>query len=125
MKSNQEILNEFGEIITNNCYDPSYIDLYALRKHENPPLIVKKYSDFLKKINHEDFQILIEYTKEKTGSLMFNFLRIFEEHHEFKLIYEENGQQIDLTKISESLMAEPIIENGWIQRFSQEINNKK
>ncbi|WP_264847182.1 hypothetical protein [Capnocytophaga catalasegens] len=39
-------------------------------------------------------------------------LGIFEENEQFKLIYEENGKQVDLMKISEMLKAEPIIENG-------------
>lgn len=51
---------------------------------------------------------------------LFDFLKIFEEHPEFKIIYEENGQQVNLVEISEMLKAEPIIENGWIDRFSKE-----
>ncbi|GIZ16111.1 hypothetical protein RCZ03_21110 [Capnocytophaga catalasegens] len=43
---------------------------------------------------------------------MFSMLGIFEENEQFKLIYEENGKQVDLMKISEMLKAEPIIENG-------------
>ncbi len=64
------------------------------------------------------------YTREILSGAIFDFLSLFEENPEFKLIYEEDGQQVDLTKISEMLKAEPIIENGWIQRFSKELNNK-
>ncbi|MRJ07781.1 hypothetical protein EDL99_02625 [Ornithobacterium rhinotracheale] len=53
------------------------------------------------------------------GGGLFNVLRIFEEDERFRLIYEENGQQVDLVKISEMLKAEPIIKNGWIDRFSK------
>jgi hypothetical protein len=58
---------------------------------------------------------------QQNKDTIFAFLGLFEENPVFKLIYEENKQQIDLSKISEMLKAEPIIENGWIQRFSQEI----
>ncbi|WP_346880690.1 hypothetical protein [uncultured Algibacter sp.] len=44
--------------------------------------------------------------------MIFDFLNIFTENPQFKLIYEEMGEQINLNQISESLMAEPIIENG-------------
>ena len=51
---------------------------------------------------------------------MFNFLRVIEEHQEYKLIYEEDGKQVNLIEISEMLKSEPIIANGWIERFSNE-----
>jgi len=41
------------------------------------------------------------------------------------LIYEENGQQINLVEISEMLKAEPLGENGWIERFSKYAKEKE
>ena len=38
-------------------------------------------------------------------------------------MYVEDGNYIDLTKFSENLKAEPIIENGWIERFSSVLGN--
>jgi hypothetical protein len=121
MKENQKILDELGKKIIDACFDPCIKDLYALKIKENPPIIVKNYSDLFKRMSKDDFNTLTKYVGENIGAFLFNFLRIFEENHQFKIIYEENGQQIDLTNISESLMSEPIIENGWIQRFSEEI----
>jgi hypothetical protein len=55
---------------------------------------------------------------------LFDFLKIFEENPQYKLIYEENiGHQINLLEISEMPKAEPIIENGWIKRFSELVND--
>ena len=85
MKTNQEILDEFGKIlITNVCDFPLEIT------KENINEIIKEYSE----------------------SILFNFLELFEEHECFKLIYEENGKQINLVEISEMLKAEPLEENG-------------
>ena len=97
MKTNQEILDEFGKIlITNVCDFPLEI------AKENINEIIKEYSE----------------------SILFNFLKLFEEHECFKLIYEENGKQINLVEISEMLKAEPLGENGWIERFSKYANEK-
>jgi len=52
------------------------------------------------------------FNKENIKSLLFDFLNFFEENTEYKIIYEEGGQQVDLTKISEMLKAKLIIENG-------------
>ena len=56
---------------------------------------------------------------ELLSGMIFDFLKIFEENREFKIIYEENNNQIDLNRISEMLKAEPIINGGWIDRFSR------
>ncbi len=53
------------------------------------------------------------------GTFIFAYLNLFEENEEFKLIYEEKGKQVNLVEISEMLKAEPTIDNGWIDRFSQ------
>ncbi len=124
MKTNQEILNLLGEIIIKDCFDPTYANIDSLKNKENPPQIFVDYSNFFKRLSSSDYNMLKKYFRESLGALLFDVLRVFEENPEFKLIYEEDGQQIDLTKISESLMAEPIIENGWIQRFSKELNDK-
>ena len=59
------------------------------------------------------------------NSGFFNFLKLFEEHECFKLIYEENGKQINLVEISEMLKAELLGENGWIERFSKYAKEKE
>lgn len=122
MKSNKEILEDFGKKVVENLFDPSIGNLNSLRVKENPPVILKDYVDLFKQLSESDFNILKRYLQESMGNAMFNFLKVFEEHPEFKIVYEESSKQIDLVKISEMLKSEPIIENGWIKRFSKEIN---
>ncbi|QAR30365.1 hypothetical protein EQP59_02840 [Ornithobacterium rhinotracheale] len=119
MKSNNEILNEYGKKLIEFSFDPAIGNLLSLRIKENPPIIFEDYVNLFKKIDSEDFVILQKYLEESVGGVLFNVLRIFEEDERFRLIYEENGQQVDLVKISEMLKAEPIIKNGWIERFSK------
>ncbi|MRI64134.1 hypothetical protein EDM00_09050 [Ornithobacterium rhinotracheale] len=110
MKSNQEILDEFGKILVRNAYDFCFEIL-----KENISFCIKN------NILEENINDII---KEYSESMLFNLLKIFEEDERFRLIYEENGQQVDLVKISEMLKAEPIIENGWIDRFSKYAGEK-
>lgn len=124
MKSNKDILDDFGKKVIENSFDPSIGNLVSLRAKQNPPALFKDYVDMLKKLSEEDFNILKKYLGESIGNAMFNILKVFEEHPEFKIVYEENGKQVDLAKISEMLKAEPIIENGWIKRFSKELKDE-
>lgn len=124
MKTNQEILDTIGEEIIKFSFDPAIGNLLSLRIKENPPVIFKEYVELFKKMNNKDFSILQKYLEESIGDTIFNILRIFEEDGRFKLIYEEDGKQINLVEISEMLKAEPIIENGWIERFSKYAKEK-
>ena len=125
MKTNQEILDTIGEEIIKFSFDPAIGNLLSLRIKENPPVIFKEYVELFKKMNNKDFSILQKYLEESIGDTIFNILRIFEEDGRFKLIYEEDGKQINLVEITEMLKAEPIIENGWIERFSKYAKEKE
>ena len=122
---NQEILDTIGEEIIKFSFDPAIGNLLSLRIKENPPVIFKEYVELFKKMNNKEFSILQKYLEESIGDTIFNILRIFEEDERFKLIYEENGKQINLVEISEMLKAEPLGENGWIDRFSKYAKEKE
>ncbi|MCT4615418.1 MAG: hypothetical protein N4A49_11150 [Marinifilaceae bacterium] len=116
MKRN--ILDEFGRLMIKEVFDNQYkfilnsvIDLSNTQGYEN---LFKNMSCVQKKE-------MENYTKEILKGVLFDFLRIFEENEQFKLVYDDGEKQINLNEISEMLKAEPIIENGWIERFSKEI----
>ena len=125
MKTNQEILDTIGEEIIKFSFDPAIGNLLSLRIKENPPVIFKEYVELFKKMNNKDFSILQKYLEESIGDTIFNILRIFEEDERFKLIYEEDGKQVNLVETSEMLKAEPIIENGRIEQFSKYAKEKE
>jgi hypothetical protein len=122
MTTNQEILDNFGRIVVNDILDRYYngINKVINSGYKNPTML--HYNELFNKLNQSDKELLHHFVTENINSIVFDMLGIFEEHREFKLIYEEDGQQIDLNKISEMLKAEPLSEDGWIQRFSKEIN---
>ena len=125
MKTNQEILDTIGEEIIKFSFDPAIGNLLSLRIKENPPVIFKEYVELFKKMNNKEFSILQKYLEESIGDTIFNILRIFEEDERFKLIYEEDGKQVNLVEISEMLKAEPLGKNGWIERFSKYAKEKE
>jgi len=123
MKSNSEILDEFGKKVISSMFDPSIDNLISLKEKENPPALFKAYVELFQKLDENDFQTLKTYLKESMGNAIFNFLKVFEENEQFKIIFEEENQKADLNKISEMLKSEPIIENGWIDKFSENSKN--
>jgi len=118
MKLNKEILDEFGRLVTNKVYDKQY--KFILNKVEDLSQ-TDEYKNLFKNMTTLQKKEIEYYTRELLKGALFSFLNIFEERSDFKIIYEENGNKIDLNLISEMLKAEPIIENGWIDRFSNEV----
>lgn len=116
MEKNSEILETFGQLLATEVFDNQY--KFILNDIKDLELTEGYKNLFKEMANDQKFEIEY-YTREILKGALFDFLRIFEENEHFKIIYEENGQQIDLNKISEMLKAEPIIENGWIKRFSK------
>lgn len=118
MKTEKSILDEYGKLMIQSVFDNQYNfikndikDLAETEGYKNPfgnmtPLLKREIEN---------------YTNELLRGCLFEFLKIFEENDEFKLIYEEDGQQVNLVEISEMLKAEPIIDNGWIERISREV----
>ncbi len=105
MRTNKEILDEFGEKLIKTVFDFNYE-------------IIKSniLFNYQKETLKENIEVI---SRESIESLIFDFLKFFEENEEFKIYYERDNQKIDLVEISEMLKAEPIIENGWIERFSE------
>ena len=121
MKTNQEVLDFFGKTIINNVYDDALNHFVQLKDGTTKWGTGKEYTDVISKLDKNEQDLLFKYLKETIGTTIFGLLGFFEENPEYKIIYEENGQQVDLNEISEMLKAEPIIEDGWIDRFSKEV----
>jgi hypothetical protein len=121
MEIRKKILDRFGELVATEMFDSQY--RFVKNKTEDLAQ-TDGYKNLFNGMNVEQKSEIEYYTREILKGAAFDFLRIFEEHPEFKIVYEENGQQVDLNKISEMLKAEPIIDNGWIQKYSKELNNE-
>lgn len=121
MNSNQEILDAFGNILVKEVYDNM---LRFINNDINDLKQTQQFENLFNDLNEQGFKELKLYTKEILSGSLFNFLKIFEENEQFKLYFEENEQKVNLVEISEMLKAEPIIENGWIERFSKELKKE-
>jgi len=119
MQEKNKILENFGRILIKDCFDPTFKNAESLRFKEDLPLIFKQDSAFLKNLSKEDFESLKKYYRYSLGSLLFNVLRLFEENPDFKIIFDNGKDIVDLSELSEDFKSEPIIENGWIDRFSE------
>ena len=119
---NNEILDKFGRLLIHEVFDNYYsfikndlIDLKATERYKN---LFASMDEIQKgELEKLEFELL--------SGMLFDFLRIFEENREFKIVYEKEGQHIDLCQISEMLKAEPNINGGWIERFSQFKEDRK
>jgi transcription initiation factor IIE alpha subunit len=119
--SNTEILDKIGKTVVEKVYDESLSYFRALRAGTTKWGIGKEYTDVLNKLSESDKDILYKLHESTINTAIFSFMQIFEDHPEFKIVYEENGRQVDLNKISEMLKAE---HHSWIKRFSQELKNE-
>ena len=119
MKTNQEILDKFGQILVKHVFDNNY--RFVLGDKEGLAN-TKGYENLFRDMNEIEKKELEYLTKERLKNALFDFLRIFEENPSFRLIYSENGEEKELLQISESLMGEPVVKNGWIERFSEYYN---
>ena len=120
MKTEKGILDEFGKILIEQSFDNQY--RFILNTKEDLAE-TEGYKSLFSQMSDIQKREIENYTFEVLKGTLFDFLKIFEEYTQFKLYYEDNDKKIDLTQISESLKAEPIIENGWIDRFSSEKQN--
>lgn len=117
MKSNQEILDYFGQLLIQKAFDRSLKTIVnSSIEQVHQTIDYKNLFSQLTEIQKKDLE---KYTFDILSGFLFNLLNIFEEDDEFKVYYETEFQKVNLIEISDMLKAEPIIENGWIERFSQ------
>lgn len=109
MKTEKNILDDYGKLMIQSVFDNQYNfiknDIKDLAETEG-------YKNLFGNMNPLQKREIENYTNELLRGCLFDFLKIFEENDEFKLIYEKDEQQVNLVEISEMLKAEPIIDNG-------------
>lgn len=99
MKSNKEILDELGKKIIEEFLDVYFRQIYSLRAKENPPIIFKEKYNFFKLLTEEQFSGLKKIFRGNFEVSFFEFFKTFEENQHHKILYSEDGHEVDLTKI--------------------------
>ena len=123
MNLEKKLLDKFGEILVSQLIDRHCKGNKKVIESGFKNSNKQDFNEVFDKLNTKEKHKLYLLFKDTIDAIVFDFLRIFEENEQFKLIYEEDGKQFDLNKISEMLKAETIIEGGWIERFSKELKN--
>jgi hypothetical protein len=114
----KEILDQFGKIVITEVYNDMLQHYYNLICGSTAWGIGKEYTEIFQKLSADDQNKLLDLHKENLSTFLFAFLKIFEENTQYKINIVSDGENIDLASCSEMLKAEPIIEGGWIDRFS-------
>ena len=125
MKSNQEILDKFGKVIIENVFDDNYRYIKQIFSGNTKWNVGKEYTDIFNKLNIEDKKKLKTFFYEMLKTNIFSFLSIFENNENYKIYFEDDKKKINIDELSEMLKAEPVIENGWIDRFSKELKKEE
>ena len=125
MKNDKDILDEFGKLVGTVAFDSQYGSFLQVLSGEGKKFErLKPYSVLMDRFNSEEKKTINEFVFSLLSGTLFDFLKIFEENKEFKIVYQKGSNQINLEEISEMLKAEPIIENGWLERFSKELKGE-
>ena len=118
----KEILDIIGKKLTESIYTESisWIEELTVDQIKNMQGVKNLFLD----LSEEKKEELLQMISRISSDQLFGLLCFFEEQPprpsgRFRLIYEEDGKQYDLTEISENLKAEPIIAGGWFDRFSR------
>ncbi|MCA0957647.1 hypothetical protein LCL86_01230 [Muricauda ruestringensis] len=119
MRSNKEVLDNFGKLIIENIYDDGLSSLNQIITGTTAWGRNQDLVDFFKTLSDSDKQLMENYARTLLRVSLFAFLGIFEEQEDYKLIYQENDKQINLVEISEMLKSELHGSDGWIERFSK------
>lgn len=117
----QVALEEFGKIVVKDVFDDNYNYAKQILSGTTKWGQGKEYTDTFQKLDIDDQLIIKRFFLEYLKTNIFSFLSIFENYDCFKLYYEKDNMRINLAEVSEMLKAEPIIEKGWIERFSKEL----
>jgi hypothetical protein len=128
MKENNEILDEFGKLVVNHVFDEMYKDFSRILHGTTDWVKAKEYTELFNKFNDQEKELAKKYIASFLSTTIFSFLDMFEIQSNFKLIFSEDEDAdvgIDLVKLCDMLKVEVGMENGWIDRFSQELKKEK
>ncbi len=125
IKTNEEILIEFGKLLVGKSFDWSLSDVENLRTFSKPLLIKDPPTQYLKSLSSEEYDKLLNFLPHILITQLIGVLHIFESDTPFRLIYKEDGNDVDLASISEGLSTEVATEYGWVSQFSKLLTDQQ
>ncbi len=118
----KNILNHFGKRIVEEVRDRALnISMDIAKNTTRNPVKQKQYSS-LQSLTEEQQEAVCDLLSETVTDVIYRFLEMFEYHEaEMKLILIRNGENYDVTDLSEKMGSEIACyeDEGWIQQFSK------
>lgn len=118
----QEILDLFGKLVIENVRDGALdVSMQITKQTIINPIKAKQYS-VLSNLSNEQQEAICDLLSETVTDTIYRFLEMIEENeNNMKLIIVKDGEEYDMTKISEKMGSEIACyeENGWIQKYSK------
>jgi hypothetical protein len=126
MKTNEEILIEFGKLLVEKGFDWSLSDFENLRTFSKSLKINDPQITYLQSLSKEDYEKLLTFIPYLLMIQLIGVLSIFQaEESQYRLIYNGNESNIDLATISDGLSTEVATEYGWVSQFSKVLKDNQ
>jgi hypothetical protein len=112
-------LDQFGQIVVTKVYDDILDFNYEIINGNTRWGTDMEVTKIFEKLSLLEKQILIDQLRENLSTIIFSFLNIFEENPQYFIGLRTGNIIIDIKQFTETLNAEPLGEDGWIERFSK------
>lgn len=97
----QKYLDEFGRLFFKKCYKRQVDFNNQVLSDKLINNVYKDINDLYMKLDTPDKDTLKKYIEDVILGLNHDFLNFFEENYDYKLVYTNNNNIIDLRKLSE------------------------
>ena len=117
--NNKEILDSFGQKIVDQIIDRYYRQIpFEIKEGLKIPAR-NELNSLFDKLNEQEKNLIVKFVLDLINSTLFDYLEFFELNPEFRLVFEDGAEGVNLLDVSEMLKAEPLGDDGWIERFSK------
>jgi Mg2+ and Co2+ transporter CorA len=108
--------------VIKEVWDRAYWISMNIAKYTTINPIKQKQYKVLSGLTEEEQEAVCDLLSETITHTIYHFLELFEEKEDdIKLLVKKDGQEYDLTEVSEKMGSEIACEDeeGWIQKFSK------
>lgn len=113
--ANKDILNGFGASLMTSVRDRSIDRFEKIQSGSLKAPKAIELHDLLSQFSIEQQSIIKKLIIESVDNTIFNFLFMFEENEDKKILVSD----ININEISDGLSGELFSDDGWISRFSK------
>jgi len=112
-------LFHFGEIFVKQVFDPSLAKFLNAYKGSGNSKFVEAIQKYIETFSDTQLRSLEELTKAIVYDTLSAMLDIFVLYPELSILVEQDGEKVDIGKISDSFCNDMIGKDGCVEIFSQ------